>query len=76
MGRREIRSYGRCNGMGQTDGLSRYGGSMFYDHRTMAGRWGRLLCRILMLKVSGDRYLDDIRSTIPPSSTSPRRHRP
>lgn len=31
---------------------------MHYDHRTLAGRWGRFLARTFGLKTSGQRYME------------------
>lgn len=37
---------------------------MHYDHRTMMGKWGRLLRRAFWLRDSGQRYMDELRRDV------------
>jgi hypothetical protein len=37
---------------------------MHYDHRTLAGRWGKFLAKALGLRTTGERHLDELQRRV------------
>lgn len=42
-----------------------------YDHRTRAGKWGRLIQKTLRLKTSSDRYMAELRVWVKSKEPTP-----